>query len=399
MTIKPTERLYYEDPFVLAFSAHIAGHGAWSGVPSVLLDRSAFYPESGGQLGDRGTLDGQTIRDVQVDEQGLVHHLLEGALPAVGSLVNGTVERARRRVHMALHTGQHILSRALADEAGAETVSSRLGENTCTIDVDRDPVDEAAVARAEALTNSIIDDSVHVRAYFPAQDELASLPLRRAPKVSGDIRVVVIGDFDVTPCGGTHCTNTAQVGLVRVLGIERYKGKSRIHFSAGKRARDVLWNQAELVQSLSRELTCGPEGIRAALEKLRRESLDARESLGRVRARLAQAMASALIAEAQAHPRKIAVSVVEDANPELLRTLSAQVTAHPELSAALAGQSPDGLLVLLARGSSAAIDCGALLKQMAKMGNGRGGGRPERAEGRFPADTDWNALVHQALNA
>ncbi len=397
--MKTSDRLYYQDPFALAFSARVVGHGLWNGTPSVILDRSAFYPESGGQLGDRGTLDGQAVTDVQLDEQGGVHHLMQGDLPGVGAQVSGLVERGRRRAHMALHTGQHMLSRALSDEAGAETLSSRLGETSCTIDVDRDPVDEAAVARAEALVNSVIDDSVAIKAFFPSEEELAALPLRRAPKVQDEVRVVVIGDFDVTPCGGTHCTNTAQVGLVRVLGIERYKGKSRIHFSAGKRARSELWSQAELVQSLMRELTCGPEGIRNALEKLRRESLEARESLGRVRSKLAHAMSEALVAQARAHERKLAVSVVEDANIELLRTLAAQVTAHPGLSVALAAQSGDGMLAILARGSGSALDCGALLKQMAKKANGRGGGRAERAEGRFPVDTNWEALVNEALGA
>lgn len=394
-----TLRLYYQDPLRLTFSARVVAHGAWNGMPTAVLDQSAFYPESGGQMADRGTLNHQNVTDVQLDEHDTVHHIVEGEPPAIGSEVTGTVDRARRRVHMALHTGQHMLSRALCDEANAETVSSRLGETSCTIDVDRDPIDEAQVAKAETLVNSLIDDSLAVTAFFPSPERLASLPLRRAPKVKSDVRVVMIGDFDVTPCGGTHCINTAQIGLVRVLGIERYKGKSRIHFSAGARARAELWSQADLVRSLARELTCGPEGIANAIQKLRRESLDARETLGRVRARLSRAMAQALIAQAEQHERKLAIGVIEDANVELLRTLAANIAAHPSLTAVLAGHSEDGLLALLVRGSEADLDCGALLKKMAAMGGGRGGGRPERAEGRFPAGTDWEALVQSAVAA
>src|SRR5690349_4904760 len=116
----PTERLYYADPLLLDFSAQILAHGTWNGAPSVILDRTAFYPESGGQMADRGTLSGALVIDVQVDDAGAVHHVLEGgALPAIGATMAGVVDRARRRVHMALHTGQHMLSRALEDVASA----------------------------------------------------------------------------------------------------------------------------------------------------------------------------------------------------------------------------------------------------------------------------------------
>jgi alanyl-tRNA synthetase len=216
-----TPRLYFEDPLLTVFSARVIAHASHAGRPSLLLDRTGFYPEAGGQMSDRGELAGAAIADVQVDDADLVHHVLaEGAtLPAIGSEVTGTIDRARRRVHMALHTGQHMLSRALLDEAGGETVSSRLGESACTIDLGLEKADEAAIARAEALCNSVIDDDVRIRAFFPDAAELAALPLRRRPKVDENIRVVQIGDYDVSPCGGTHCTGSAQVGLVRITGI------------------------------------------------------------------------------------------------------------------------------------------------------------------------------------
>ncbi|HZI05353.1 MAG TPA: alanyl-tRNA editing protein, partial [Archangium sp.] len=225
----PTERLYYSDPFLFRFTGRVLAHGAWNGAPSVVLDRSAFYPEAGGQMADRGVLGGRVLRDVQVDDAGVVHHVLElpegTGLPEVGAELSGELDRVRRRTHMALHTGQHMLSRALVDVANAHTVSSRLGETLCTIDVDLDVLDERRVAEAEALVNSIIDDDIVIRAFFPTPEELAALPLRRAPKVTDNIRVIQMGDFDVSPCGGTHCTRSAQVGMVRVLGVERYKGK------------------------------------------------------------------------------------------------------------------------------------------------------------------------------
>lgn len=388
----PTERLYHHDSLLLGFEARVLAHAVWNGAPSVVLDHTAFYPESGGQMADRGLLAGHAVVDVQVDDEGVVHHLLQGAdLPTVGGAVTGTIDRARRRVHMALHTGQHMLSRALADVASADTVSSRLGESTCTIDVDREAVDERRLAQAEDLVNSVIDDDVPVRAFFPDAAELASLPLRRAPKVRDHVRVVIVGDFDVTPCGGTHCTRSAQVGLVRITGVERYKGKARVTFSAGPRARGELRREIAVLRDLGRGFTCGPLDVPGGVDKLRRELTEAREALGQVRGRLADAIGLELCAQATASGR--AVAVLDDAGAELLRALATRITAVPGAVAFLAGRGPEGMAVLVARSTTATVDCGAFLKKAAAQAGGRGGGRPERAEGRLPADADWPSLV------
>jgi alanyl-tRNA synthetase len=396
-----TERLYYSDPFLHRFTGRVVAHGTWNGATSVVLDRTAFYPEAGGQMADRGLLGGLAVKDVQVDDAGLVHHVLQLAegtgLPDVGAELAGEIDRARRRVHMALHTGQHMLSRALVDVANANTVSSRLGETLCTIDVDLDVLEERKVAEAEALVNAVIDDDVEIRSFFPSPEELAALPLRRAPKVTDNIRVVQIGEFDVSPCGGTHCTGSAQVGLVRVLGVERYKGKGRVLFSAGPRARSELWAETGTLRTLGRAFTCGPNDVPASVEKLRRELTEAREALGVTRARLAELTATELLAALEKAPEKRVVAMLEGANPEYLRAVAARLTSVPEAVALLAGSTPEGLSVLIARGSGSTFGCGAFLKRAAEAAGGRGGGRPEHAEGRLPPGTDWPALVSKLL--
>ncbi|MBZ4416885.1 alanyl-tRNA editing protein [Myxococcus sp. RHSTA-1-4] len=400
--MSPTERLYHADPFLHRFTARVAGHGTWNGAPSVVLERTAFYPEAGGQMGDRGMLGGLPVRDVQVDDAGTVHHLLdvpEGTpLPGPGTELEGEVDRARRRVNMALHTGQHMLSRALVDVAGAATVSSRLGETLCTIDTDQDTLDERQVAEAEARVNAVIDEDLPIRAFFPTPEELAALPLRRAPKVTANIRVIQIGDFDVSPCGGTHCTRTGQVGLVRVLGVERYKGKGRVLFSAGPRARRELWEEAGTLRAMARAFTCGPLEVPAAVDKLRRELTEAREALGAARARLAEHTAAELAAALAASPDKRVVAVLDGAGPEQLRAVAARLTSRPESVVLLAGRVPDGMPVLIARGAGSTFGCGAFLKKAAEAAGGRGGGRPEHAEGRLPPGTDWPALVASLLS-
>jgi alanyl-tRNA synthetase len=397
----PTERLYYSDPFLFRFTGRVLAHGTWNGAPSVVLDRSAFYPEAGGQMADRGVLGGRAIRDVQVDDAGLVHHLLElpegAGLPEVGAELSGEIDRVRRRTHMALHTGQHMLSRALVDVANAHTVSSRLGETLCTIDVDLDVLDERRVAEAEDLVNSIIDDDIVIRAFFPTPEELAALPLRRAPKVTDNIRVIQLGDFDVSPCGGTHCTRSGQVGMVRVLGVERYKGKGRVLFSAGRRARSELWAEAGTLRSLGKSFSCGPLDVPASVDKLRRDLTEVREALGAARAKLAESTAAELAAQLEQSPGKPVVAVLDGATPEDLRSVAVRLTRRPEAVVLLAGRTPEGLSVLISRGSGSDFGCGAFLKRAAEAAGGRGGGRPEHAEGRLPPTTDWPTIVASLL--
>jgi alanyl-tRNA synthetase len=348
-------------------------------------------------MGDRGTLGGVAVVDVQIDEAGVVHHVLAGELPAVGAEIAGEIDRARRRVHMSLHTGQHMLSRALADLAAAETVSSRLGETECTIDVDRETIDESRLAASEELVNSIVEDDLLVRAFFPDEAELRALPLRRQPKVTDRVRVVDVGGFDVSPCGGTHCARTAQVGAIRVTGIERYKGKVRVTFAAGRRARAQWSEEARVLARLAQGFTCGPSDVPAAVEKLQRDLANARTALGHVQGRLAETVAATLLAEAAAAGRTEVVALVDGGDRDFVRAMAAKIAAREGMTALLATRTAEGLAVACVRGAGSTVDCGAFLKRAAAAAGGRGGGRPEAAEGRVPAEADWVAIANRTL--
>ena len=184
-----TKRLYFDDSRLTTFEANVVSMSEYLGWPSVVLDRTAFYPEAGGQMADRGKLsvDGRDLEvvDVQVSDDLVVHHRVAGDTPlAPGARALGAIDRPRRLEHMALHTAQHMLSQALLLEAAAPTVSARLGETACTIDLDRPSLREPDVERAEALVNDLIDDARTIRAFFPTPQELSGLALRRAPKVA-----------------------------------------------------------------------------------------------------------------------------------------------------------------------------------------------------------------------
>lgn len=383
-----TVRLYHADSFLRQFSATVLAHAEHAGRASVILDGTAFYPEAGGQMADAGVLAGRAVVDVQIDDDGRIHHVLDGGAPAIGATVEGTIDWARRRVHMSLHTGQHMLSRGLLDVAGAATVSARLGESACTIDLDKDGLADRQLAEAEDLVNAVIDDDAPIRAWFPEPGELAGLALRREPKVETNVRVIAIGDFDLSPCGGTHCARTAQVGPVRILGVERYKGGTRVTFASGRRARDILASHHDVLAQLARGFTCSPDGVPTAVDKLRRDLGETRDQLRAAQRRWADGLVDRLLAE----PGTRVVAAIPGADTELLRALGSRITGAGR-DALLAAPAAGGTQVLIVRTAGSALDCGALLRALAQASGGRGGGRPDHAEGRLPADVDWPALV------
>jgi alanyl-tRNA synthetase len=295
---------------------------------------------------------------------------------------------------MALHTGQHILSRALLDEVGAQTISSRLGETRCTIDLDRETLDEAAIARAEALTNAVVDDDVLVEAFFPDAAELATLSLRRESKVTDGLRVVKVGDFDVSPCGGTHCTRSGQVGLVFVSGVERHKQRVRLSFSAGGRARSELAAAHHGLSRLASHFSCGLDDVQTAVDKLRRELGEARADLLTTRGKLAEAMTASLIASSEEGEPVIAD--LQSITLALLRDIAKGVAAGGRV-ALLACAGDDGVRVVASRPSGHDFDCKAFVARLCASSDGRGGGRPDHAEARLVAGAVWAELAAAAL--
>lgn len=387
-----TRKLYWEDPHLFSFETNSARLATWDGKPAIVLEETAFYAEGGGQLGDQGQLRaGETslrVVDTQSDDEQTIFHVLERAPdgPLEGPIF-GSIDVARRRDMMAHHTAQHMLSRALLDVADAPTVSARLGASSCTLDLDKPELAFADLIAAEDLVNAVIRDDVEVRSFFPNEKELASLSLRRAPKVQTGVRVVEVAGFDFTPCGGTHVTRTGQIGVMRIVGTERYKGKTRALFAAATRALEDARAKEKVLRELSREMTCGLYDVGAGVAKLRAELKERIDALARARGELALSLATELLAR---HPKADAGDTVvrvlrEGDDVASLRTLAGRLTQREDVVAICASREGGELAVVVQRGAGATFDCGAWLKSAAARLGGRGGGRPERAEGRLPA--------------
>ena len=233
----PTERLYYQDSHLIEFEARvIANSERVSGWTAVTLDRTAFYPTGGGQPSDTGTLNGLRVVECIDDAEEGVLHVIQGRAPEVGTPVKGRIDWLRRLDHMQQHTGQHILSQAFVKLFNAPTHSFRVLDESCEIDVDLDNPTTETIERAVELANNVIWENRVITIRQVTSQEASELPLRKEPAREGDLRLIEIEGFDLTPCGGTHAYQTGEVGMIAVRSWERAKGLARIEFVAGMRA-------------------------------------------------------------------------------------------------------------------------------------------------------------------
>lgn len=396
-----TRRLYWHDPLRFTCESDVLELVRRGDRVGVVLPETVFYPEAGGQLADLGWLDWDAGRlplvDAQEDESGRVLHLLDAppdAAPPPGARVRVSVDERRRRDHMSQHTGQHLLSRALLDQADAATISSRLGDRLCTIDTPLAAIADGALADAVALVNSVIAEDRPVSALMPTADELAKLPLRREPKVTDEVRVIDIDGFDLSPCGGTHCLRTGQVGLVHVLGVERHKGGLRLTFQTGRRAHADLALKDRLLDSMARDLTCGWQELPGVVGKLRSELRDLQRNREDLTRRLAEALASGLLARHPGDELRVIAAGLGAESVEVARAVAAALARAAGVVAIVWADVDGGRQLIVERAASDdRVDAGAVLKRIAQACGGRGGGRGPRAEGRVPAGTGLDAAV------
>ncbi len=391
-----TQRLYYTDAYLRVFTARIVAvepRGSWGDRPGVILDQTAFYPTSGGQPHDTGTLAGIPVVDV-VDADEAVVHVLDGAAAspsvAAGAEVRGAVDWERRFDHMQQHTGQHVLSAVFARVLGAETVSVHL-DGSSTLDLAIPALSSEDARRVEDEANRIVLENRPVTVRFVAEEEAERLGLRRPPRRSGTIRVVEVEDCDRSACGGTHVRTTGEIGPLMLRRWERTKGQIRAEFFAGWRAlADYRWKHA-LVSEWSARLTVGDRELGTALERLAREARERERALSEARARLLTYEAAKRLAAVPASSgRKILRLAVSGRDPNEVRQLVREMTGR-EACVVLVGDEATGRLYF-ARSPGDGPGMAAVIGHVCGAVGGRGGGTAEFAQGAVPGE-----LVAQVL--
>lgn len=402
-----TERLYYADSFLRAFSARVVdireasrsdGVSTWQ----IALDRSAFYPASGGQPFDTGVLRATSrtgalleapIESVEEDDQGTVWHFTRKPL-AVGVEVEGDIDWPRRFDHIQQHSGQHLLSAVFAHELNAPTVSFHLGEAVSHIDLATAPIAHHSLERVERIANELISEDREVTMRMVARPQaealLAAGKLRKLPERMGDIRLIEIADYDLNACGGTHVCSTGQIGGLLVRGVEKVSRGFRVSFVCGLRAVAAAHHDFEMLNRISGMLSLGADEVPAAVERLKNEAKTGEKERQRLREELAGYHASRLAVEEQ--PRqglRFVCRTLADRDPEYVRLLASKLAASaPRTIALLASAEKRPVRFVLARSRDLDFHCGELLKGALLARGLRGGGSPDLAQ----TDLDENQL-------
>jgi alanyl-tRNA synthetase len=380
-----SSRLYYEHAYQTRFLARILEREEEDGLLAVVLDSTAFYPTSGGQPADRGTLNGQPVCDVYVRDDGAVVHLVEGELWS--EEVTGEIDWRRRFDHMQQHTGQHILSQAFLHVAGAETLSFHLGDSNVTIDLDNDRLQPQQVEAAELLANRVVWENRPVRVRFASVEEAKELPLRKLPEVDGDrVRLIDIERFDLNACGGTHVRRTGEVGMIKIVRLERQRGHLRVGFLCGSRALLDYRQKNSLVNRLSATLTTGVEQVEDSVNSLRDELQAARRQLRHQENQLLDYEAERLLGGAtMCDGARIVRQAFTDRDAAELRNLASRIAAAGA-AVALLGSGGQRAQLILARSADGPGQMDQLLKQaLPLLGEAGGGGSATFAQGGGPA--------------
>jgi alanyl-tRNA synthetase len=382
-----TERLYYADSHLTEFTATVTGlTDKVSGWTGVVLDRTAFYPTGGGQPSDTGRLDGAAVIECLDQGDAGVVHLIRGAAPQVGTTVTGRVDWVRRLDHIQQHTGQHILSQAFVQLFQAPTKGFRVLEHWCEIDVELADPSDVRIERAVALANEIVWADRPLTIRNVTSDEAAALPLRKESAREGELRLIEIEGFDLTPCGGTHAQRTGEVGLIAIRHWSRAKGMTRIEFVAGNRALRDYDLANESARAAAAHFSVGRDDIPQAVERVIAENKELQRRLRTVEENAARFEAVDLASRATAGPgsSRIVTALLADRSVDSLKILAHALAAEPGMIVLLGSEDDDGARIVFARSVDLATDMSALLREAATQLGGRGGGRPDFAQGGGP---------------
>ena len=372
-----TERLYYGDAYLRAFDARVEAvrPDGW-----IALDRSAFYPTSGGQPFDTGTIrwEAGAARVLDVEAEGdAVWHKADAPVPA-GVSVQGEIDWPRRWDHMQQHAADHMLAGAAWQMWGAVTIGLHIGRQDSSIDMElpggRTRLTPEETLALETLVNRRVQQDDPIRCWFPGPEELSALPIRKRPTVAEHVRVVAMGDYEMVPCGGTHPAATGQIGPVKILSAAPARGMMRLRFLAGMRAvryfQETARSAEETAKLLSAPVPDAPEALEREREEQRAWRRQAEE-------KLLQAALAVLAGEKRG---RVTAGRVAFADPGLLVRAAAEITRDRDAAALLACPGKNGEALVFARGSGAEWDMAALMKRC----GARGGGKPDMAQGSAP---------------
>jgi alanyl-tRNA synthetase len=378
-----TQRLYYDDSYTVNFSAQVVERFTVENRPAVILDQTYFYPTGGGQPNDLGKINDVPVTDVFTREgDSAVVHVLAGELETDAAMCH--VDWARRFDYMQHHTGQHILTQAFVQAANAHTVSFHLSPDSVTIDLGVATIAPDRVNKTEDLANHIIYENRPITARLIDPNDSEGVRMRRMPGhlMTDGLRVIDIENFDLTACGGTHVARTGEIGVIKIVKLEKRGDKTRVEFRCGGRALRDYREKNNTVNKLIADLTCGTDEVNIAVARVQDDFKQAQRALKAATNQLLNYEAERLLrAAGEESGVRIVKAVFVGRDAGELRLLANRLIETPGVIALL-GAAGDKAHLVLARSANLAQDMSALLKNvLPRLGDARGGGQPSLAQG------------------
>jgi len=378
-----TERLYYQNSYLKECKAKVVKKLEIKRQPAVILDRTIFYPTSGGQPYDKGFIQNIPVIEVLEEEGEIIHILQEEWKGKENEEVIEKIDWERRFDHMQQHTGQHILSGALMKIWGIETVSFHLGEKFCTLDIHKDSITLEEIKAIEVYANRVVFENRPIECYVIEREaELKNLNLRKGVNRKGKIRIVEVKDFDTSACGGTHCRTSGEVGLIKITRWEKKGENIRLEFICGQRAwEDYFW-KSEMIKSVSGKLTIKDSELGETIDRLIEERKEIKRELRECKEKLQGYEAIQLIN--QFTPREDGIRVVhkifKDKNFQEVRELIQRVVNLDDKVIVFCGIIDTGGKIIFACSKDLKYDMNRLIKEAEKFIEGRGGGSSNFAQ-------------------
>jgi len=396
-----TERLYYNDSHLIEFEARVVDvTERVSGWTAIVLNRTAFYPTGGGQPSDTGTLNGARVVECIDDGENGVLHVLQGPTPERGAVVKGRVDWARRLDHIQQHTGQHILSQAFVTLFNAPTKSFRVLDQSCEIDVDLANANSDVIERAVELANNVIWEDRPITIRNVSSEEAAELPLRKDPAREGELRLIEIDDFDLTPCGGTHAYRTGEVGMIGVRSWERAKGLTRIEFVAGTRALSDYRKANQTARNVAALFSAGRDDASHLAAHMIEENRELHRRVRTLEETAATGEAEKLFAETEPDGTgtRIIARTLEGHDAEWLKKLAHALIARPNTIVLLGSRDGETARLVFARSENTKGDMSLLMREACATLEGRGGGKPDMAQGGGKNVQQLDGVLEQAAS-
>ena len=367
----------------------------------IVLNNTAFYPTGGGQPHDTGKIDDIEIVNVEEINGEIRHYVAEDAdVSTLTGEVQSEINWQRRFDHMQQHAGQHILTAAFVELFDFATVSFHLGTETVTIDLQTTQVTEEQLLAAERLANDIILENRPIETKWVTAEEAAEYPLRKALKVEGPIRLVIIPDFDYNGCGGTHPNSTGQVQAIKILSTEKMKQNIRIHFVCGERVIRTLHTQNAVLTDVAKQLSAKKEEAHNALRKVMVTAKATEKALNDAQEQLLQFEAKEYIANAELQHSTVIVKAFNERSIQQLQKLAKFMTELNEnISVALIGEFDDKYQIVAARGKSGTSNMKEVMQTILPLIEGKGGGNELLAQGGGAKTIERSSLVDALIQA